>query len=86
MILVVCLWGLRHTFDDFTDDVSDYVRDYVIYCQSSCSIVHYCHMGMWGMYCARSRDRCHALLRNSDVINLEDNRSVCQNLKKLRLG
>ena len=54
----------RPTLDDVTDDVSDYV----IYCSSYCSIVLYCSSGMYGMYCARSRDRCHALLRNSDII------------------
>ena len=52
------------TLDDVIDDVSDYV----IYSQSYCSIVRYCSSGMYGMYWARSRDRCHALLRNSDVI------------------
>ena len=53
-----------HTLDDVIEDVSDYV----IYCVIYCSIVRYCSSGMCGMYCARSRDRCHTLLRNSDVI------------------
>ena len=53
------------TFDDVTDDVTDYA----IYSQIYCSIVRYYSSGICVMYCARSRDRCHALLRNSDVIN-----------------
>ena len=36
------------------------------------------------MYCARSRDRCHALLRNSDVINRGDHHSKSQKFKVLR--
>ena len=36
------------------------------------------------MYCARSRDRCHALLRNSDVINRGDHSLVGQKFKVLR--
>ena len=51
------------TLDDVTDDVSDYA----IYSQIYCSSVRYCLLGMCGMYCARSRDRCHALLRNAAI-------------------
>ena len=56
--------------DDVTDDVTDDVSDYVIYCSSYCSIVRYCSLGMCGMYCARSRDRSHALLRNAAISRL----------------
>ena len=69
-----------HTFDDVTDDVSDYV----IYCSGYCSIVRYCSRDMRGMYCARSRDMGHALLRNSDVINRGVHCYVGQKFKVLR--
>ena len=68
------------TFDDVTDDVSDYA----IYSQIYCSIVRYCSSGMCGMYCARSRDRCHALLRNAAISRLGDHSLVSQKFKVLR--
>ena len=65
-----------HTLDDVTDDVSDYAIDFdvsddVINLQSYCCVVRYCSSGMYGIYCARSRDRCHALLRNAAISRLE---------------
>ena len=42
------------------DDIIDGVSDYVIYGSSYCSIVRYYSLRMFGIYCARSRDRRHA--------------------------
>ena len=66
------------------DDVTDVVSDYAIYCSSYCSIVRYCSSGMCGMYCARSRDRCHALLRNAAISRLGDHSLASQKFKVLR--
>ena len=66
-LLVVLKERLRR-MDPHLDDVTDDVSDCVIYCVIFCSNVRYCSSRMYGMHCARSRDMCHALLRNSDVI------------------